>query len=119
MSGPDSPLHSIHPGNPLFQIADKSISSPGGRAVISQEARSKIKGTLTEEQIQASGELKRRFTEYLNGLNLEGNGTTLTLNADGEGSFKDYVGSWVIASAQRAINQGTDLSALEWLTVRD
>ena len=66
-----------------------TMPSPGGRAVISQEARPKIKGTLTEEQIQASGELKRRFTEYLNGLNLEGNGTTLTLNADGEGSFKD------------------------------
>ena len=25
VSGPDSPLHSIHPGNPLFQIADKGI----------------------------------------------------------------------------------------------
>ena len=96
-----------------------TMPSPGGRAVISQEARPKIKGTLTEEQIRASDELKRRFTEYLNGLNLEGNGTTLTLDADGEGSFKDYVGSWVIASAQKAMDKGTDLSGLEWLSVRD
>ena len=96
-----------------------TMPSPGGHAVISQEARPKVKGTLTEEQKRASGELKRHFTGYLNGLKLEGGGATLTLDADGNGSFKDYVGSWVITSAQRAMDQGTDLSALEWLTVRD
>ena len=48
-----------------------TMPSPGGRAVISQEARPKVKGTLTEEQNRASGELKRHFTGYLNGLKLE------------------------------------------------
>ena len=96
-----------------------TMPSPGGRAVVSREARPRVKGSLTEVQVRASDELKRRFPEYLNGLELKGRGVALTLDADGEGSFKEYVGSWVIASAQKALDEGTDLSGLEWLTVRE
>ena len=96
-----------------------TMPSPGGRAVVSREARPRVKGSLTKVQVRASDELKRRFPEYLNGLELKGRGVALTLDADGEGSFKEYVGSWVIASAQKALDEGTDLSGLEWLTVRE
>ena len=96
-----------------------TMPSPGGRAVVSREARPRVKGSLTEVQVRASDELKRRFPEYLNGLELKGRGIALTLDAAGEGSFKEYVGSWVIASAQKALDGGTDLSGLEWLTVRE
>ena len=50
-------------------------------------------GTLTAEQIRLSSELKSLFPSYLNSLGLKSNGTPLTLDLSGNGSFKDYVKS--------------------------
>jgi hypothetical protein len=41
----------------------------------------------------------------------------LSLDATGKGSFKDYMKSLVIASAQKALDQGQDLSKLAWLHI--
>lgn len=74
--------------------------------------------TLSNLQIQASNDLKYLFPVYLNGLNLKDkNGTTLTLDAQGEGNFKDYVKSFVISSAQRAMDKGGNLDNKPWFTV--
>lgn len=78
------------------------------------------KGTLSPEQMAHSKALKALFPGYLNDLNLKGpDGNALTMNADGTGSFKNLVRSLVIASAQRALKSGADLSKLAWLTIRD
>lgn len=78
------------------------------------------KGTMNPDQIKISGRLKGRFSTYLNSLGLKKpDGTSLTLNASGEGTFKDYVKSFVIASAQKAVNDGKDLSGFSWITVKD
>lgn len=62
-------------------------------------------GEMSEEQIALSKELKALFPTYLNGLHLrDKNGDALTLDADGEGSFKAYVGSYVLQSAQRELD---------------
>lgn len=81
---------------------------------------SEVKGAMTAEQIKISDELKPLFPAYLNSLGLKKNdGTVLTLDANGDGTFKDYVKSFVIASAQKALDNGTDLSGMTWITIQD
>ena len=73
-------------------------------------------GALTATQINTSNALKTLFPAYLNALKLtQTNGQPLTLDAQGNGPFKDLVKSYVIASAQTALDNGTDLSPLAWV----
>lgn len=77
-------------------------------------------GELTEEQKDVSSRLKAIFPAYLNSLGLTApDGIPLTLSEDGMGSFRDYVKSCVVASAQKALDSGTDLSSYSWITVRN
>jgi hypothetical protein len=76
-------------------------------------------GTMTADQIKLSDELKKLFPGYVNSLGLKNtDGTTLTLDANGDGNFKNYVKSFVIASAQKALDSGTDLSGLTWIIIK-
>lgn len=62
-------------------------------------------GRMSEEQIKVSEEEAKLFPEYVNSLNLKDeNGNALTLDADGNGSFKEYVQKVVMESAQRSID---------------
>jgi hypothetical protein len=64
--------------------------------------------------------LKALFPAYLNGLGLrKPDETALALDASGEGTFKEYVKSFLIASAQNALDSGQDLSGLTWITMQD
>lgn len=82
--------------------------------------RKEIAGTLTDAQVEISDTLKAQFPDYLNSLALKGpQRQTLRLDSTGNGSFRDYVKSLVIASAQVALDEGLDLSDLAWLMVRD
>ena len=77
-------------------------------------------GTLTANQIQVSQDLKQLFPTYLNSLKLKNKqGQLLQLDAKGNGSFKDYIQSLLIQSAQTALDQGEDLSSLKWLTIEN
>ena len=79
-----------------------------------------VQGAMTDEQIALSEELKALFPSYVNSLELKrDDGTVLALDEAGNGSFKDYVKTFVIASAQQALDNGVDLSALEWITIQD
>lgn len=79
-----------------------------------------VKGILTEEQAALSDELSALFPAYVNQLGLKkADGSVLTLDADGEGSFKNYIKAYVMASAQKALDAGVDLRGLEWLSVQD
>jgi hypothetical protein len=67
-----------------------------------QAKNSDAPSVLSEEQIKISGQLKTLFPTYINSLNLkDSKGKSLTLDADGNGSFKDLVINYVIASAQK------------------
>jgi len=81
------------------------------------------RGTINEfsaDQLKLSEELKNMFPSYVNSLNLtSSDGTALTLDADGNGTFKDYVKSLIISSAQTALDSGTDLSDVTYLTITD
>lgn len=77
-----------------------------------------VNGEMTELQIKLSSEEKGLFPEYLNSLGLKTvNGATLELDANGDGSFKNYVKEFVKASAQKEVDKGTDLSGMTWMTI--
>ena len=68
---------------------------------------------LSTEQIAVSEQLKKLFPAYINRLNLKNsNGIPLSLDNNGNGTFKDLVKAYVMASAQKALNEGTDLSSI-------
>ena len=61
-------------------------------------------GLMSEKQIKVSDEEAKLFPAYVNGLALvDENGTKLTLDENGEGSFKEYVKNVVIKSAEREL----------------
>lgn len=77
----------------------------------------RIEGELSTEQIAVSDQLKAQFPAYLNSLGLtDQQGNALTLDAQGNGSFKTYVKNLVVQSADRARKSGENLSQT-WLTL--
>lgn len=79
-----------------------------------------VHGTMTADQIKNSDDLKTLFPVYLNSLGLKkADGAALTLDVNGDGTFKAYIKSFVITSAQKALEGGTDLSDLTWITIKD
>ena len=72
--------------------------------------------TLNDDQIKVSADLKSLFPAYINSLHLkDAQGNELNLDEAGNGSFKNLIKSVVIASANKAIAGGADLSKHEWL----
>lgn len=82
--------------------------------------RKLVKGVLTSEQKKVSSQLKPLFTEYVNALHLLGpDGRKLSLDTQGNGSFKTHVASYLAASAQKQLDAGKDLSDRGWLALQD
>ncbi len=78
------------------------------------------KGTLSVTQIQLSNQLKALFPPYVNHLGLKtSDGTLLTLNENGHGPFRNYVKSFILSSAQHALDHGENLSNHSWITIED
>ncbi len=75
-------------------------------------------GIMTEKQQRVSRELKPLFPPYVNSLGLKDEeGNALTLSKDGEGSFKEYVKSWVMRSAQKELETHDSAVRLAYLAV--
>lgn len=75
---------------------------------------------LTPQQIMLSPMLKDQFPAYVNSLGLKNQqGRPLTLDKNGNGSFKNYLESYYLAAANSALQQGQDLSKLDWLTLKN
>lgn len=75
-------------------------------------------GDLDSDEQAVSDDLAAQFPPYINGLGLkDDNGNALTLDKDGNGSFKQYILNKIKSSAQLALNEGEDLSRYEWLTI--
>lgn len=84
-----------------------------------QVTRKEVAGRLSAEQIALSKRLAATFPAYLNSLQLRApSGQALTLDPAGQGSFKELVKSYLIASAQTALEGGTALNDYAWLTVQ-
>ena len=75
---------------------------------------------MTAEEIRVSKILRDAFPDYVNSLNLrDEHGNILTLDKNGEGSFKNYIKQKYIESAQKALDSGKDLSSVDWLTIKN
>lgn len=75
---------------------------------------------LTADEIKNSGELKANFMDYLNQLQLKDeNGTMLVLDQEGNGTFKDYLETLIVDSAQKALDNGENLSDYTWITINN
>ena len=75
-------------------------------------------GVMPAEQAALSPLLKALFPAYVNGLGLhDEEGNPLTLDADGTGSFADWVKTWVVASAQRELDTHDNERNRGWLEV--
>lgn len=72
---------------------------------------------LDSSQVEVSNQLSASFPSYINSLGLTSDGNALQLDEQGNGSFKTLVKSYVMASAQKALDGGTDLSSYEWITL--
>lgn len=82
--------------------------------------RKMVEDTLTEEETSLSDKLKLLYPDYINSLELKDKyGNALTLNKEGEGSFKKYLESYIMASAKKKLDDGVDLSSFDWLTIKD
>ncbi len=76
-------------------------------------------GWMSEEQQMLSKELALLFPAYVNSLQLKDPcGNPLTLEEKG-GSLEDYIKSLVVASAQKEVDKGKDLSENLWITMSD
>ena len=77
-------------------------------------------GVMTGKQMEMSKQLRVAFPAYVNGMGLKDtDGSALTLNEDGTGSFRSYVERLLLASAQTALDRGLDLSDQKWLKAED
>ena len=75
---------------------------------------------MTAKEIEVSKILKDAFPYYVNSLDLhDQSGKVLDLDDKGNGTFKDYIKSKYIESAQSALDNGVDLSNVDWVTVKN
>lgn len=73
---------------------------------------------FTDGLAESSVELAGSFPDYVNSLELRNEkGEKLTLDENGNGSFKKALESVLQSSAQTALEKGEDISSQPWLTV--
>ena len=78
--------------------------------------RSVQRVNLTNDDIAYSDLLKSHFPDYINNLQLhDRTGVILKLDKKGNGTFKQYVKSFIIDAANKAKANGTDLSRYSFL----
>ncbi len=95
--------------SPVGAVQDRPANAPAEAA----------RGTaITPEQKEISAELKEKFAEYVDSLNLRDSlGNRLNISPDGDGLFREYIESLYLASAQDAIDTGdTKILKTPWLT---
>ncbi|MCD7863418.1 MAG: alpha/beta hydrolase [Lachnospiraceae bacterium] len=102
------PIHNLENADAAYEwlfCGQNTYHSTKGIRTEKGIQRVPVTGTMTEKQQQLSVELKALFPQYVNSLQLKSpDGESLTLNADGTGSFAEYVKSCVIQSAQKELD---------------
>ena len=79
-----------------------------------------IDGELTDLQRKTSQDLAAAFPAYVNSLELKDEtGTPLTLDAQGNGSFKAFLEKTVLDSARRAMERSAEVSGKAWLVMEN
>lgn len=90
------------------------------RSVDYKVERTWIEGLMSEQQIDLSNKLAYLFPKYINSLGLKDcNNELLTLNEDGNGSFKEYIKRFIIKSAQELLNKDNSLEEFTFIKIKD
>lgn len=77
-----------------------------------------VEGELEENEKELSRRLKDRFPAYVNSLGLKApDGTPLTLESDGSGSFREYIRTLLVESAQREVDSRSSCEGLAKIAV--
>ena len=80
--------------------------------------RSVQRMNLTNDDVAYSDLLKSHFPDYVNNLQLrDRTGVILKLDKKGNGTFKQYVKSFIIDAANKAKSNGTDVSRYSFLVL--
>ena len=80
--------------------------------------RSVQRVNLTNDDVAYSDLLKSHFPDYVNNLQLRNRtGVILKLDKKGNGTFKQYVKSFIIDAANKAKSNGTDVSRYSFLVL--
>ena len=117
----------------LQDLANRGMTVPGGQAgkpalppkapdanAANNPTASKQEVQMTKEEIAISKVLKDAFPAYVNSLQLKDEqGNLLTLDKDGNGSFRDYIKGKYMQSAQDALSRGLDGSSASWVKVKN
>ncbi|WP_303814240.1 subtype B tannase [Selenomonas ruminantium] len=117
----------------LQDLANRGMTVPGGQAgkpalppkapdadAANNPTASKQEVQMTKEEIAISKVLKDAFPAYVNSLQLKDEqGNLLTLDKDGNGSFRDYIKGKYMQSAQDALSRGLDVSSASWVKVKN
>ena len=117
----------------LQDLANRGMNVPGGQAgkpglppkapdanAANNPTASKQEVQMTKEEIAISKVLKDAFPAYVNSLQLKDEqGNLLTLDKDGNGSFRDYIKGKYMQSAQDALSRGLDVSSASWVKVEN
>lgn len=96
--------------NTYFQQQGPTQAAPSDRPLHAPQ-ESLTEHSMTETEQAISKELKAAYPAYVNALGLETKDYgKLLLDAEGNGSFKDYIKGLYMASAQKALDQGVNVS---------
>ena len=88
----------------------------GGAAAPIQRSVQRV--NLTNDDVAYSDLLKSHFPDYVNNLQLrDRTGVVLKLDKKGNGTFKQYVKSFIVDAANKAKSNGTDLSRYSFLVL--
>lgn len=129
-AGLHGPFGAMQVGNTVIPLGPGPVQLPQNKNNIGKKVATNSRpadaplesGTvqqLTPQQIILSPHLKTAFPAYINSLRLKDTqGQILTLDKAGNGSFKKYLKSYYLASANNALAQGQDLHNLDWLTIK-
>lgn len=105
--------------NTYFQQQGPTQAAPSDRPLHAPQ-ESLTEHSMTETEQAISKELKAAYPAYVNALGLETKDYgKLLLDAEGNGSFKDYIKGLYMASAQKALVQGVNVSKTDWIQVSD
>ncbi len=75
---------------------------------------------MTDEEKAISEKLALAFPSYVNSLSLKSaDGTALTLDKNGNGTFKDYIKHMYQESAREALENGYDMSNTDWVILKN
>lgn len=115
------PIHNLENADNAYEWLFSGHNAYRNRAFVKEDGKVRETtkdGMLTEKQTELSKELKKLFPAYVNGLGLtDREGNVLTLDENGEGSFKEYIRSYILQSAQKELDTHDSANRLRGLAM--